>query len=494
VATISGPKEEGRHTPSSLTATRRDLPSTLPSSLSSHLAYNHGGLRVGKSAGAAASDYLVDLAATLPVAISDTNAVYLYGLDILAEQLAGAGRYYYVHDGLGSVRQLVDSAGQIETRYAYDPFGVPLEGNGVPNPWQFTGEAWDAEVELLYLRARYYQPETGRFVTRDPWTPDAWRPVTLNPFAYASNNPGTYIDPTGLEGWGPGGTCPECHPPRYFDPKFGGPYVPLEKRLWDVGDPTALGGQFWLPAAVERDPLVHRVYTRLRTVMEEWPEKSGFMNMTTFVCTAIEAARERIHQYAPACDSVGRGDCDRIVVRVALNGLAATARRTIQGQLWTTVPYIKFEYTEARESVRDIWKEVFPRLQGPLPPFGVSDWDPGDGSYTLEYDGDNPLAGDKAVHFLTHAFMAYEQRWMGADPYPVWRWNDWQGRALEEITEVLNRFGYKERYSVDDVIANRWGAAFGLSAFDDPALLIDHCIGRGCRIGTTYGSLGERQW
>ncbi|NIN68304.1 MAG: hypothetical protein GTO63_27070 [Anaerolineae bacterium] len=76
--------------------------------------------------------------------ISDTDAVYLYGLDIIAEQLAGADRYYYVHDGLGSVRQLVDTTGQIEARYAYDPFGVPLASNGVPNPCQFTGEAWDA--------------------------------------------------------------------------------------------------------------------------------------------------------------------------------------------------------------------------------------------------------------------------------------------------------------------------------------------------------------
>jgi len=60
----------------------------------------------------------------------------------------------YVHDGLGSVRQLLDNTGQIATKYAYDPFGVPLASDTVPNPWQFTGEAWDAEVELLYLRAR----------------------------------------------------------------------------------------------------------------------------------------------------------------------------------------------------------------------------------------------------------------------------------------------------------------------------------------------------
>jgi RHS repeat-associated protein len=169
-------------------------------SLTTHFAYNGDGVRVGKTIGAAATDYLVDLAAALPVVISDTDAVYLYGLDIIAEQLAGADRYYYVHDGLGSVRQLVDSTGQVETRYTYDPFGVPLEGNGVPNPWQFTGEAWDAGVGLLYLRARYYQPGTGRFVTKDPWPGNVWRPQTLKPYVYVGNSPANYADPSGLQG------------------------------------------------------------------------------------------------------------------------------------------------------------------------------------------------------------------------------------------------------------------------------------------------------
>ncbi len=136
-------------------------------------------------------------AAALPVVISDTDAIYLYGLDIIAEQLAEAGRYYYLHDGLGSVRQLLDSGGQIESKYTYDPFGVPLAGDGVPNPWQFTGEAWDAEVELLYLRARYYQPETGRFITKDPRAGNLSRPWTLNPYVYVGNNPANSRDPSG---------------------------------------------------------------------------------------------------------------------------------------------------------------------------------------------------------------------------------------------------------------------------------------------------------
>ncbi|NIN68143.1 MAG: hypothetical protein GTO63_26235, partial [Anaerolineae bacterium] len=86
--------------------------------------------RVGQASSVRSEDAAVvrarnSLAATLPVVISDTDAIYLYGLDIIAEQLAGADRYYYVHDGLGSVRQLVDGTGQIATRYTYDPFGVP---------------------------------------------------------------------------------------------------------------------------------------------------------------------------------------------------------------------------------------------------------------------------------------------------------------------------------------------------------------------------------
>ena len=105
-----------------------------------------------------------------------------------------------MHDGLGSVRQLVDNTGQIATNYAYDPFGVPLSENAVYNPFRFTGEGWDAEVELLYLRARYYQPEVGRFITRDPWDPNVHRPGTLNGFVYVTNNPVNYTDPSGLQG------------------------------------------------------------------------------------------------------------------------------------------------------------------------------------------------------------------------------------------------------------------------------------------------------
>ncbi len=206
-------------------------------SLTTQFAYNGDGIRTSKTVAGDTTEYVLDLAATLPVVISDTEAVYLYGLDIVAQQQAE--RLYYVHDGLGSVRQLLDTTGQIETNYAYDPFGVPLVGGEVYNPYQFTGEAWDAEVELLYLRARYYQPGTGRFITKDPWGGDVWRPGTLNRYVYVRNNPVNLGDPTGLQE-------PEPSPAPSPEPSIGNRirYRLADELARDLGI-QVLSRRFW---------------------------------------------------------------------------------------------------------------------------------------------------------------------------------------------------------------------------------------------------------
>jgi RHS repeat-associated protein len=187
----------------------------------------------------ATTQYALDLAATLPVVISDTEAVYLYGLDIIAQQQSE--RLYHAHDGLGSVRQLLDTTGQIETNYAYDRFGVPLVGGEVYNPYQYTGEAWDGEVELLYLRARYYQPEVGRFVTKDPWIGNPRAPATLNRYVYAVNNPANYTDPTGMQGPDPHGTI-----------DIDSPKEPSRTPAGQVGPPR-------MPGDIQTPPLVTKL-------------------------------------------------------------------------------------------------------------------------------------------------------------------------------------------------------------------------------------------
>jgi RHS repeat-associated protein len=97
------------------------------------------------------------------------------------------------------VRQLLDSAGEVQTNYAYDPFGVPVVSGDASNPYRFTGEAWDEEVELLYLRARYYQPEMGRFITKDPCLQGHTSPAALNLYLYAADNPVNMVDHNGLQ-------------------------------------------------------------------------------------------------------------------------------------------------------------------------------------------------------------------------------------------------------------------------------------------------------
>ena len=85
--------------------------------MTTEFAYNGDGVRTSKTAGGDTTQYVLDLAATLPVVISDTEAVYLYGLDIIAQQEVlrrGSGqapRLHYMHDGLSSVRQLLGNSG-----------------------------------------------------------------------------------------------------------------------------------------------------------------------------------------------------------------------------------------------------------------------------------------------------------------------------------------------------------------------------------------------
>jgi RHS repeat-associated protein len=98
------------------------------------------------------------------------------------------------------VRQLVDPTGQVVQGYSFSPFGVPLGESG-GEPYGYTGEQWDASAGLVYLRARMYQPGTGRFLTSDPWFGDTLRPQTLNRYLYVTNNAVTLVDPSGLKLW-----------------------------------------------------------------------------------------------------------------------------------------------------------------------------------------------------------------------------------------------------------------------------------------------------
>ncbi len=101
-------------------------------------------------------------------------------------------------DGLGSVRQLADARGYVVQRYAYGPFGEPQAAEGSrTSRMRYTGEPWDGDVGLVYLRARWYDQAVGRFTQRDPFRGFSFFPQTQHPYVYCQNNSMKYTDPSG---------------------------------------------------------------------------------------------------------------------------------------------------------------------------------------------------------------------------------------------------------------------------------------------------------
>ena len=73
---------------------------------------------------------------------------------------------FYGYDGAGSVRQLTNSTGAVTDTYEYDAFGNTFTKHGTtPNNYLYRGEQYDPDLGLYYLRARYYNPATDRFLT-----------------------------------------------------------------------------------------------------------------------------------------------------------------------------------------------------------------------------------------------------------------------------------------------------------------------------------------
>ncbi|GEM_PF-6094867 len=82
--------------------------------------------------------------------------------------------------------------------YNYTPYGKLSNHDGTSeNGFLFTGEQLDSETDNYYLRARYYNPDSTRFLTRDSYDGVASNPVTQNHYLYAGGNPVMYVDPSG---------------------------------------------------------------------------------------------------------------------------------------------------------------------------------------------------------------------------------------------------------------------------------------------------------
>ena len=144
-------------------------------------------------------NYTLDLNAGLPQVLSDGTNTYLYGNGRISQHDTGTpDTSYFLGDALGSVRQLADSAGAVTLTQSYAPYGEVTQSIGASQTtYAFTGENLDANG-LMFLRARYYAPQDGRFISRDVWAGDYQQPLSLNKWSYVGGNPVNKTDPSGL--------------------------------------------------------------------------------------------------------------------------------------------------------------------------------------------------------------------------------------------------------------------------------------------------------
>ena len=131
------------------------------------------------------------------------TTTYTYGLQRISEDQIVNGGWtpsFYGYDGGGNVRQLTNSAGALTDTYEYDAFGNKINSTGTsPNNYLYRGEQYDGDLGLYYLRARYYNPATGRFMSRDPLDGNTTDPRTLRKYLYVGGDPVNGIDPRGRE-------------------------------------------------------------------------------------------------------------------------------------------------------------------------------------------------------------------------------------------------------------------------------------------------------
>lgn len=144
---------------------------------------------------------------SLVLQTTDGNGVkkanYVYGLGLLESiDINDSVRYFHFDSGHNTIA-ITDDNDSVKATYTYLPYGELSEKTGtILQPFTFLGE-FGVEQETdscYYIRARYYDASTRRFLSKDPLFGDGFEPQSLNRYVYSLNNPLQIFDPTGLTG------------------------------------------------------------------------------------------------------------------------------------------------------------------------------------------------------------------------------------------------------------------------------------------------------
>jgi RHS repeat-associated protein len=170
--------------------------------------YDGDGNRVAKTVNGVTTQYLVDVnnptgnsQVVDELAGGHVTRSYTFGHNLISQRQMIGGQWqvsFYGYDGQGNVRFLTDSARAITDTYEFDAFGNLIGQTGnTPNEHLYVGEHFDANLGFYYLRARYLNPDSGRFLTLDSFEGVIFDPVSLHKYLYAGADPVDRSDPTG---------------------------------------------------------------------------------------------------------------------------------------------------------------------------------------------------------------------------------------------------------------------------------------------------------
>ncbi len=169
-------------------------------SMSATYTYNGDGLRISKTVNGVMTRHVWD-GSQIALELNGAGTVtqkYIRGINLIAAENGSGVRSYYLYNGHGDVVKLANSSGDAIKSYDYDAFGNEKNiDNNDTNVFRYAGEYFDKETGTIYLRARYYNPEIGRFITEDSYWGEDSDPLMLNLYTYCYNDPVNRIDPSG---------------------------------------------------------------------------------------------------------------------------------------------------------------------------------------------------------------------------------------------------------------------------------------------------------
>ena len=185
---------------------------TVKDDMSIQFRYDHNGLRIGKivteNGVATTTNYTLHGKLITHMTVGSDNLHFFYDAQSRPAKVNYNGNIYtYLHNLQGDIVGILDNAGNLVVEYKYDAWGKPLATTGSlaatlgkRNPFRYRGYVYDEETELYYLRSRYYNPATGRFVNADDENVvvDIENSILEeNLFGYCLSNPTNYIDEDG---------------------------------------------------------------------------------------------------------------------------------------------------------------------------------------------------------------------------------------------------------------------------------------------------------